>query len=235
VRRQRLTQFREKGHYSETMASEGRGRLLRLVRGPRARDPERPDALAGLAQSVVRGDRAAIRTFLLTIGPHLLRVARRVLGAHHPEVDDVAQESAFAVMEALPEHRGECSVLSFVCRVAALTAMQVRRREATQKRSALRHDGFELDDLASALQSPDDELSSRASAEAVRELLGTLPLEQAEVLALHCVLGFTLPEVAETSGVPLETARSRLRLAKQALRTRVLADPKLAAAVEESS
>ena len=208
---------------------------MRLVRGAAAPDPERPDALADLAQAAARGDRAAIRTFLVTVGPHLLRVARRVLGAEHPEVDDVAQESAFAVMDALPAHRGECTVLSFACRVAALTAMQVRRREATQKRKALRDDGFDLEHLVAASQSPDDELSARASAEAVRQLLDTLPLEQAEVLALHYVLGFTLPEVAEASGVPFETVRSRLRLAKTALRERVLADPRLRSSVEESS
>ncbi|HXK16791.1 MAG TPA: RNA polymerase sigma factor [Polyangiaceae bacterium] len=217
------------------MAGEERGRLLRLVRGAAAPDAARPDALAGLARSAARGDRAAIRTFLVTVGPHLLRVVRRVLGAGHPDVDDVAQESAFAVMDALPEHRGECTVLSFACRVAALTAMQVRRREATQKRKALRDDGFELEDLVAASQSPDDELSARSSAAAVRRLLDTLPLEQAEVLALHYVLGFMVPEVAEASGVPFETVRSRLRLAKQALRARVLADPRLASAVEESS
>jgi Sigma-70 region 2 len=86
------------------MASHDRRRLLRLVRGPAASDPERPDALATLARAAGRGDRAAIRTFLVTVGPHLLRVVRRVLGAQHPDVDDVAQDSAFAVMDALPEY-----------------------------------------------------------------------------------------------------------------------------------
>lgn len=216
------------------MAGPDRARLLRVVRGTGS-EPERPDALAALARAAGRGDSAAIRTFLVTVGPHLLRVARRVLGAQHSEVDDVAQESAFAVMDALPQHRGECTVLSFVCRVAALTAMQVRRREAAQKRQGLRDDGFDFEQAASALLSPDDELSARVSAEAVRRLLDTLPLEQAEALALHCVLGFTLPEVAASSGAPLETVRSRLRLAKVALRERVLKEPALSPLVEESS
>jgi Sigma-70 region 2 len=93
------------------MAGQDKGRSLRLVRGL-ASEPDRPDALAALARAAARGDSAAIRTFLVTVGPHLLRVARRVLGAQHPEVDDVAQESAFAVMDALPQHRSECTVLN---------------------------------------------------------------------------------------------------------------------------
>src|SRR3954468_10203395 len=79
-----------------------------------------PDALSELARAAVAGNRAAVHTFLVSIGPQLLRVARRVLGPRHPDVDDIAQESAFAVMEALPRHRGECSVLHFACRVAVL-------------------------------------------------------------------------------------------------------------------
>ena len=216
------------------MAGKERGRLLRLVAGQR-RAPEPADGLAALAKAAVAGDRAAVRTFLVTVGPHLLRVVRRVLGANHPEVDDVAQESAFAVMEALPRHRGESTVLHFVCRVAVLTAMNVRRRDATQKRHSERQHDLEVEHLPGTLPAPDAALSAQDSAQIVRELLDSLPLQQAEVLALHCVLGYTVPEIAESAGVPAETVRSRLRLAKAALRERVLEDPRLGKIVEESS
>ena len=61
----------------------------------------------------------------------------------------------------------------------------------------------------------------------VRELLATLPDALAEALALHVVLGYTVVEIAESASLPVETVRSRLRLAKQALRKRVLNNPKL--------
>jgi RNA polymerase sigma factor (sigma-70 family) len=216
------------------MAGNERGRMLRLVAGqPHRAEPT--DALAALAKSAVAGDRAAVRTFLLTVGPHLLRVVRRVLGTNHPEVDDVTQESAFAVMDALPRHRGESTVLHFVCRVAVLTAMNVRRRDAAQKRYSQREHDLEVELFPGSLPAPDAGLSAQSSAQIVRELLDALPLQQAEVLALHCVLGYTVPEIAESVGVPLETVRSRLRLAKQAVRERVLGDPRLGKMVEESS
>ncbi len=208
--------------------------MLRLVAGqPHRAEPT--DALAALAKSAVAGDRAAVRTFLVTVGPHLLRVVRRVLGANHPEVDDVTQESAFAVMDALPRHRGESTVLHFVCRVAVLTAMNVRRRDAAQKRYSQREHDLEVELFPGSLPAPDAGLSAQSSAQIVRELLDALPLQQADVLALHCVLGYTVPEIAESVGVPLETVRSRLRLAKQAVRERVLGDPRLGKLVEESS
>ncbi len=216
------------------MAGNERGRMLRLVAG-QPRRPEPPDALAALAKAAAAGDRAAVRTFLVTVGPHLLRVVRRVLGVNHPEVDDVAQESAFAVMDALPRRRGESTVLHFVCRVAVLTAMNVRRREATRKRHSRQEHELEVEQLSGTLPAPDAGLSAQGSADLVRELLDSLPLQQAEVLALHCVLGYTVPEIAESANLPVETVRSRLRVAKQAVRERVLADPRLAKIARESS
>lgn len=215
------------------MSTAGRGRWLRLVRA--GEPPSRPDALASVARAAAAGDRAAVRTFLLTVGPHLLRTVRRVLGAHSADAEDVTQEAALAVMDALPRYRGESSVLHFVCRVAVLTAMNARRRAAALKRRSVREDEFGVEVLPSHAPGPEANASAGASAAVVRELLDTLPIEQAEVLALHVVLGCTLPEIAESAGLPLETVRSRLRLAKQALRTRVLGDPRLAELSQESS
>src|SRR5262245_52114700 len=178
--------------------------------------------LADLARMAATRDPAAVRTLLVTIGPHLLRVVRKVLGARHPDVDDVVQESAFAVLDALPGYRGECSVLHFVCRVAFLTAMAQRRRDSARKRASVRDDEVAVDLLPGASEGPDAALAQRLAARALRELLDTLPLEQAEALALHCALGYTVAEVAALCGARVETVRSRLRLAKNALRERIL-------------
>jgi RNA polymerase sigma-70 factor (ECF subfamily) len=213
------------------MSAPERGRLLKFV----LRRHEPADVLADVARAAVSGDRRATRTLLLALGPHLLRVVRRVLGARHPDVDDVAQESAFAVMEAIPRHRGECTIVHFACRVAVLTAMNARRREATQKRLRTRDDAVPVEAYASGSPTPDAELIAQARAEAVRDLLDALPVEQAEVLAMHCVLGYTVREIADTSGTPPETVRSRLRLAKNALRDRVADDPELGKIVGEEA
>jgi RNA polymerase sigma-70 factor (ECF subfamily) len=181
----------------------------------------------------VQGDRRALRTFLVTVSPHLLRVTRKVLGVDHPDVDDVAQEAAYAVIEALPQHRGECSILHFACRIAVLTAMNLRRREATKKRASIR-EGYEVEQLPATSNTPDLEAAAQARARVIRDLMDTLPQEQADVLAMHCVLGYTMREIAETSHTPLETVRSRFRLAKQAMRKRIADDPNLESLAEDA-
>jgi RNA polymerase sigma factor (sigma-70 family) len=62
----------------------------------------------------------------------------------------------------------------------------------------------------------------------LRTLLDEIPAEQAEALCMRTMLGWSLEEIAQVSGAPLNTVRSRLRLAKEALRTRIDANPSLA-------
>lgn len=208
-----------------------------LVPGPNRVEPplsasSRHDELSALASAVVRGeDPHALRTFLATIVPQLLRAVRRVLGPNHPDLEDVSYEAAYAVLDALPRFRGEGTVLHFACRVAVLTAMNVRRRQATTKRSAEASlQSVEL--VSSAAPGPEQDAADAALAPVVRELLATLSEPLAEALTLHVVLGYTVNEISQTCGVSIETVRSRLRLAKQALRKRVLGNAKLREALE---
>ena len=54
-----------------------------------------------------------------------------------------------------------------------------------------------------------------------------LPKPQAEALAMRAVTGLSIEKIAETSGCPANTVRSRLRLAKETLRRRVADDPRM--------
>jgi RNA polymerase sigma factor (sigma-70 family) len=210
--------------------------LFRVIPGSRVSEPapaggSRRDELLGLAQAVQRGDADALRTFLSAIVPQLLRVVRSVLGPQHPDLEDVAYEAAYSVVEGLPRFRGEGTVLHFACRVTVLSAMNVRRRDAAQKRALVRAP-TDLDAVELDAPNPEENAQAASLAPIVRELLATLPNALAEALALHVVLGYTVGEIAQAASLPVETVRSRLRLAKQALRKRVMNSPKLREAVD---
>ena len=57
----------------------------------------------------------------------------------------------------------------------------------------------------------------------------------AEALAMRVVLGWSLEEIAAQSGAPLNTVRSRLRLAKEGMRRRIEEKPDLVEALEVRS
>jgi RNA polymerase sigma factor (sigma-70 family) len=211
----------------------------RVIAGSKASELAPPgggrrDELAGLVGAIKRGEAEALRTFLSAIVPQLVRVVRSVLGPEHPDLEDVAYEAAYAVVEGLPSFRGEGTVLHFACRVTVLSAMNVRRRDAAQKRALVRVP-TELDEVELEGPNPEESAQAASLAPIVRELLATLPDALAEALALHVVLGYTVVEIAQAASLPVETVRSRLRLAKQALRKRVLNNPKLREAVDDSA
>jgi len=193
--------------------------------------PKRHDELASLACDAAGGDPKALRTLLTTLTPQLLRVVRRVLGADHPDLEDIAYEAAYAVIDGLRRFRGEASVRHYACRVAALTAMNVRRRECASKRDRER-DIVDPETFAAGGSLPDQAAFQRSLAPIVRELVATLPDALAEALTLHVILGYTVGEIAESSETPVETVRSRLRLAKRSLRKRALGHPVLGEVLE---
>jgi RNA polymerase sigma-70 factor (ECF subfamily) len=172
-----------------------------------------------------RGDGVAGRRLLAEQAPRVRRVVRAVLGGAHPELEDVEQQALLAFAQALPTFRGECEPAHFASRIAARVALMAARR--TRAARARQDDGVEVDELASAAQ-PHDDLVRHRRTDRVRELLARLAPEQAETLTLRVVLGWSLPEVAAATGAPLNTVRSRIRLAKEALRAAIARDPRLA-------
>lgn len=187
----------------------------------------RQDPLAELVRNAASGDLAATRQIIEAVAPPVLRVVRSVLGGAHADVDDVTQESLMAFVRALPAFRGECGVTGYACRIAVRTAVAARRRV---RRNDERLDG--LRDATRALPepvpTPSQEVARERRKALLRELLDELPEAQAETFALRVVLGHSLQEVADATGAPVNTVRSRLRLAREALRSKIECDPALA-------
>jgi RNA polymerase sigma-70 factor (ECF subfamily) len=158
------------------------------------------------------------------LAPEMLRVVRGVLGPYAADADDAMQQSLIALIYALPSFRGECRPAGYACRIAFRTAMQVRRKARVLR---LRHaSAVEAADVCAVDAGRFPEAQRRTAL--IRKLLDELPAEQAEALALRTMLGWSLEEIATASEVPLNTVRSRLRLAKEALRRAIEADPSLA-------
>jgi RNA polymerase sigma-70 factor (ECF subfamily) len=167
------------------------------------------------------------------LGPAVLRVIRRVLGVHDRDAEDVAQEAILTALAALSKFREECLVSHFFCRVAALTALNARRR--ARLRTLIAPDSDRLMAMETDLPSPLAAAVAARRRDACRRLLDELPAGQAEVLMLHCVLGYTVAEAADTLGIPVNTVRGRLNTAKNSLRERLGEDQDLCELVRGAS
>jgi RNA polymerase sigma factor (sigma-70 family) len=179
--------------------------------------------LAGRAGA---GDLAAMQVLLRHLTPALTRVVIGVLGSHHADRDDALQQALIAVQRALPAFRGECHPAGYATRIALRVALRARRTGKLEftRREVIARLAPEDAHADSPSQAADAEYRRRV----LRDLLLDLPEEQADALGLRVMLGWSLDEVARATGAPLNTVRSRVRLAKEALRKRIESDPLLA-------
>jgi RNA polymerase sigma-70 factor (ECF subfamily) len=180
-----------------------------------------------LARTAATGDVQAMAHLLRLVAPRVATTVRAVMGAHL-DCDDVVQQSLIALVQALPAFRGDCEPASYACRIAVRTAVAARRRARTH---ASRNESFD-DQPHPTTDALDLDAASARRTTLIRELLEEIPVEQAECLVLRVVLGWSLEEVASASAAPVNTIRSRVRLAKEALRRRIEADPRLADELE---
>jgi RNA polymerase sigma factor (sigma-70 family) len=183
---------------------------------PEPTPPAPASAAVRLARAASGGDVVAMDDLLRDLQPKVARVVCAVLGRSHPEVDDVCQYAMLGFVQSLDSFRGECEPVHFASRIAARTAIAWGRR--TRETAKRYEDGVDIDRLTSGSTEPLANAERSRRMAVMRDALARLPVEQAEALALRIVFDWSLTEVAKATGAPLNTVRSRLRLAKHALR-----------------
>src|SRR5436190_3348885 len=133
--------------------------------------------LTALARLAGSGDPAATRRFLDRVSPTLSRVVNGVLGARHPEVDDVVQQSLIAVLQALTAFRGECHPAGYASRIALHVALRARRNTAVRK--ARHHSLAQISASEPDAHWPGCDVTTERRKRVLRDLLTDLPEEQA--------------------------------------------------------
>lgn len=167
-----------------------------------------PAALARQAQPELHADqRWRLREALS--GHHQLvwRTLRR-FGVTAGAADDAAQHVFLTLAARLPA-LAPGSERAFLVGTCIGVAANYRRR---RDRSRETLDGSEPADGEG--MSPEELLDWKQRVQALDEALDALSLDHRTVFVLFELEGFSLPEIAETLGIPLGTATSRLRRAR---------------------
>lgn len=178
---------------------------------------------ADLVAPAVAGDGGAMRRLLIILGPPVLRTTRRIL-RDAADAEEAAQEAMMAIVRDLGSLRDAAAVVGFATTAAARIAIRARRKRDRERG----HRAVVAGPVADAQQrSPAAILSARERAERLLTLLDRLPEEQAQALVMRHVLGYEPAEIAAVTGAPVNTVRSRIRLARVALARRLEAEPAL--------
>lgn len=147
--------------------------------------------------------------------PSVWRSVRR-LGVVDSAVDDVVQEVFVAVHRRLGQFEGRCTLRTWVFGIVVRVVNNYRR--TGRRKGAAHATTSHVDDPGDVMDAGADpfELTSRAEAgRTVRRLLAHLETNKAAVFVLAELEGLTVPEIAEATGVNLNTIYSRLRAARK--------------------
>ncbi|MDX2233431.1 MAG: sigma-70 family RNA polymerase sigma factor [Hyphomonadaceae bacterium] len=161
-----------------------------------------------------RQDRAAFAELFAYFAPRVKAYMLR-LGAGSALAEELAQEVMITVWrKAALFDRRQASVSTWIFRVARNRRIDAARRA--------KNANFDQEDpilLPEAPDAPDDAVSSGQRERQVREALTTLPAEQVDLLKQAFYDGLSHRDIAEKTGIPLGTVKSRIRLAFGRLRS----------------
>ncbi len=174
--------------------------------------------MADLIEAVAtRRDRDAFARLFAFYAPRVKGFLMR-LGANDASADELAQEVLLAVWrKADTFDRRQASVSTWVYRIARNRRIDLARQE-TRIRRELDTEEAEAPLRFEPERTPEDNVSADDRDVAVRRALEKLPENQAELIRRAFFHERSHREIAEETGLPLGTVKSRLRLAFERLR-----------------
>lgn len=170
---------------------------------------------AELLHRVGTGDERSLEELYERYGGRCFALASRILDDRHL-AEDVVQQVFTALWQGGGYDSGRGAVSTWLLSITHHKSIDMLRREGTRRRRLASEQA--LLETAAAGPGPDEEAWRRLRAEKTREALRTLPAEQREVLLLAYYGGYTQREIAELTGLPLGTVKTRTLHAMRKLR-----------------
>jgi RNA polymerase sigma factor (sigma-70 family) len=178
----------------------------------------------GLLSGIAVGDDQAGLVFVRRYQRRLFGLALGIVG-DASLAEDVAQEAFIRIFRhavVFDTRRGTVSTWCLtITRNLAIDALRLRRA------TPINPDDQVFLELTSTEHQPEDAAVTTDALVRLKSALAVLPVEQSRAVVLAAMYGRTATEIAEAEGIPLGTAKSRIRVGMARLRE--------AAAIEEDS
>ena len=168
-----------------------------------------PGRAGGAGEQPAAEGEQSLRRALAEAFPAVRRYVFVLCGAWD-QAEDVAAEAMLKAWRSRSNFDGRADARTWIFTIARNQWLDCLRQQRRRPRMQTMNESLEI-----AGTSPPPHVSAgRAElAAAVRAAMGHLPPEQAEVLALRESRGLTFAQIAAMLGIPVATAKSRVRYA----------------------
>jgi RNA polymerase sigma-70 factor (ECF subfamily) len=182
-----------------------------------------------LVTALRAGDDAAYERLVREHLPHLLAVARRILG-NEADAHEAVQDAFLSAYKGLAGFDGAARLSTWLHRIAVNAALMKRRARQRRPETPIDpllprflEDGHQAAPPAAWPMSAEDVLQRQEMRAIVRDSIDRLPESYRSVLLLRDIEELDTEETARLLGVSAGVVKTRLHRARQALRT--LLDP----------
>lgn len=150
-------------------------------------------------------------------GQKIYTYAYRLTG-NPDDAADLVQEVLLRVRKGLPTYQPK-SLQGWLWRITRNAFLDELRRRRRRPATTLPDDLDRFDALTSP--SPDQELAASTLDDSIQRALMELPFEFREAVVMCDVIGLSYDEIAQATGVPLGTVRSRIHRGRRMLREKL--------------
>ena len=161
-----------------------------------------------------RGDPAAFEALITPCESMLWRVCWHYT-QHREDARDCAQEAMLKAWRALPDYRGDCSLETWLYRIAASCCLDFLRRKgrwaAESAEQMAKEAGFDPPDPS---PQPEEALQRRDERAELQSALAALPDDMRIALTMSAVEGRRYEDIAQVLGVAPSTVKSRISRAR---------------------
>jgi len=167
-----------------------------------------------LVEQAIRGDHDAFSELVRLSSRKLYAVASLIL-RDRTRAEDAAQEALVAAWRDLSGLRDPDRFEAWLHRILVRECYRLARKDRRR---------IEAEGQIQPLAHTSDPSAQNVHRDELERGFARLPLDQRTVLVLHHYAGYSFPEIADTLGIPVGTAKSRVHRATSAMRAALKAD-----------
>ena len=190
--------------------------------------PPRLDADASLVEALRRREPSAAEELVARFGARAYRLAWRIT-RNAEDAEEAVQDAFLNVTRKMDTFRGDSAFRSWIYRIVSNAACQKRRGPATRRAElsldavlpVFHEDGRHAEPIADWSPAVDDPSRRTELRLALTAAMAELPADYQTAVLLHDVEGLPNSEVAETLGISVGNAKTRVHRARLFLRKRL--------------
>ncbi len=167
-----------------------------------------------------QNDPKATEQIVVRLAPRVRQTVYLAVGRDQ-EADDLAHVCLVEILENIGKYRGAGSLEAWAGRLS----YRVLMRHLSRRRRSERTVSLAPIEVGISLVNPEQESARGHLRKRLKHHLQKIPMERRMTLILRLVYQYSVTEVAEMTGVPLNTARDRIRVGLKELRKSILRDP----------